>query len=237
MKRHWDSTEESRRKAEDMVRWLGERRVETTPLTPGILAVFQSARFWRDYFWMDERDPPPAYPELARAKIEFPLPGGYSLLLMLSQSLDQHVLYLVHPSRKEPWQLGWDDQAHWCPQAFRWEEMDAICRCLARRDPRFPHPGWPLLLLFRFAPLTKDDDAGAARETLRHAWKALAAFDDAEIETLLEKLAWVGTSRWEQSGERWVATGDDAYSLRGSESPDFPFALVEDLVERARRQA
>jgi hypothetical protein len=106
----------------------------------------------------------------------FSVAGEYSLFLRIGEEIN---LSLSHRSMPSPIELGWDDQARWHPHALRWEELEAICGCLAARDADMPHPGWPLLLLCRFAPPTANDDRARARDlitrALRRTWPCPAA--------------------------------------------------------------
>lgn len=114
--------------------------------------------------------------------------------------------------------------------------MDAICRCLATRDPRTPYPGLSLLLLYRFAPITADDDAEAIRGVVAEAWRALGLFTDDEIARLIGRTRWAKSLRWTRDPERgWVVAqaGDDAYSMRWPDNESFPFLPLRDLVQQA----
>lgn len=42
--------------------------------------------------------------------------------------------------------------------------LDLICKRVALRDPSLPHPGLPLLLLSRFAPITDSEKADNVRQ-------------------------------------------------------------------------
>jgi hypothetical protein len=137
--------------------------------------------------------------------------------------------------------LGWDDQAHWHPQVLRWKELEAICRCLAVRDPRLAHPGIPLLLLYRFAQADADDDQSAVRTTLAAGWRSLSLFSESEIVQAVQQtdtfvIPSEGNRQWVWDATHgWVNTGGDAYSLRQADNEQVPFALFNSLLAEAQR--
>jgi hypothetical protein len=83
-------------------------------------------------------------------------------------------------------EIGCDDGTTYRP-ALRWEELDVICRAIAQQNPKLPHPGLPLLFLYRFAPICVGDDVDAITTQLEKAWKDTGLFSDSEIQGLIEK--------------------------------------------------
>lgn len=205
------------------------------PLDRGLLDLFRTRDFWAAHYFLTE--PVRDYPEVEALPIRFRLPGRFALLLRLS-SLLHPTLYLVHPSLGEPAQLGWDDEAHWHPDVLRWEECAAVCRCVAAGDPALPHPGWPLLLLYRFTPITPDDDRRAIRSLLRTTWRATGLFGRAEVERLIDRADHATDGGYEWFYTRrcgWTLEGGEEYTLRTINNPDFPFRLWGKLRDRLRR--
>ncbi|MEI7024404.1 hypothetical protein [Paenibacillus sp. y28] len=139
------------------------------------------------------------------------------------------------PALPEALELGWDDQAHFHPYVFRWEELEIICRYLGKRPEFIVNPVVPLLLLYRFAPVTAADDEARIRQLLKAAWSSLGLFTDSEIETIIGKtVPKRGDLHWAPHAEfGWVLEGEAAYSLRWAEHDRFPFAQLQELVRGA----
>jgi hypothetical protein len=95
------------------------------------------------------------------------------VLLDVDTRLGSYELGITGPGSTEPAELGWDDLAHWHPHALRWSELDLICRAVAVRDPRLPHPGAPMALLCRFTAVFEDDDVDRAVAGVDAAYAAL----------------------------------------------------------------
>ncbi|RKF24072.1 hypothetical protein [Micromonospora globbae] len=105
--------------------------------------------------------------------VTFEVGSGHHVVLSMDASADSYSLLIATPDSPEPVELGWDDLAHWHPHALRWTELDLICRAIATRDPRLPHPGTPLALLCRFAAVFDDDDVDQAVAAVDEAYAAL----------------------------------------------------------------
>ena len=127
---------------------------------------------------------------------------------------------------------------------MRWEELDAVCRCVAAQhpvDPMLAHPGIPLLLLLSFAPITAEDDERAVRAVVDDAWRRTGIFSESEIKGILaetcgeygEEIRW----RWNEHRGTWTAEGEFPCSLRVADYDEFPFAQLEELLQQARRCA
>ena len=143
---------------------------------------------------------------------------------------------MTHSALPSPIELGWDDQAHWQPNALRWDELEAICKCLATRDAGLRHPGWPLLLLCRFAPITANNDRARARELVAQALGGTRPCPPEAIQMIVDFVDRTSDDiAWQMGADgHWVCEGEAAYSLRISGNSQFPFELLEDLVECAR---
>lgn len=237
------------------------------PLDWPIRSVISNAAFWRDYFWQSESSPAgdgylaivnheePVSAEKAAelrrynvvrtkwqyCRLDIPL-GKQRLRLKFDPQLSSVNLNLCDQSGKE-FELGWDDQAHWHPHVLRCEELDKICRSVARQDASLPHPGVPLLLFCRFAPVTDSGDSEHAISLLREAWRSLDLFDDPQICEFLKMVDYRATGvEWRQDAQLdWALHLDrdlhskvGLYTLRCKDNPDFPFkALVTALDEAA----
>ncbi|GAA1090510.1 hypothetical protein [Nocardiopsis composta] len=186
-----------------------------------------------------------------RTVAEYDLGGGYALLVRAGH---EETLELSHPGAERPVELGLIDLAHWFPHALRWSEIDLVCRAIALADPRSGHPGPPLVLLGRFAPVCTEDDAALALPLLREAFDALPGLDayqrrsypaHGDIRALGVHWQREGSTGWwyPDYSEQDPYPGDpdaedylcsDLYSGREPGSPDFPFAALDALVDRAR---
>jgi len=208
--------------------------------------VFHRKEFWTDYFWITEDDDV-YYQEVRNHPIEFRISNEYALSLSIDPHLWEDTLYLIHPGSGEPVQLAWDDQAHFHPNALRWNELEAVCRCVAKREPEMEHPAIPLLLLFRFAPITGADDKTAIRNTLVSACRSLRIFTDDEVASLLDEVFLLSEEvlgirrdwHWVRAPDLgWTLEGEDEwslYSLRRAINNSFPFGPLEAAFEQARR--
>jgi hypothetical protein len=224
---------------------MSTRKGATLP--DGLLALVRTRRFWEHYFRdFDGREPDyddSGYSALEDLTLRFEVAPGWNLILALDEHLIAFYLDLEGPSG-ETGTLGWDDEAHWHPHVLRWDELDLIARAVAARDPAAHHPGIPLLLLHRFAPVCNDDDARLAFPLLDEAWRALDLFRGRRLRRLLDR----GDRRasgfvWTRENGRWTLhqtekpDGYHLYTLRVSENDEFPFELLDGLLEAAEATA
>jgi hypothetical protein len=126
------------------------------PIPEQLRTLVHDPAFWAAYLFLDEDEV--HYPQLADCRAEFVVAGGYGVTLDLDADLLGVELGLRRPGSAKPVELGWDDQLHWHPHALRWEELDLIGRCVALNEPSLPHPGLPVALLCRFAPISVGDN-------------------------------------------------------------------------------
>ncbi|WP_328476087.1 hypothetical protein OHA21_21000 [Actinoplanes sp. NBC_00393] len=185
------------------------------PLPAALQARLHDPDFWRAYAFEPDPDADPfedaADDEPPAVTVEFPVGGGYALVLDIDVALSmvnlgvrtqapadtqkpgsasagtlEHgpasadrpapgldsvgTLEHVPASADRPapgsdsvgtLELGWDDEAHWHPDALRWSELDLIGRAAAVLDPSLPHPGPVLALAARFVILDPGDDLDA----------------------------------------------------------------------------
>lgn len=136
---------------------------------PAVLqARLDDPDFWRAYFFDastddedDEDEENEAEPGVSPLVAEFPVGGGYSLVLDIDTGLGVVRLGMRTPDSAQTLELGWDDQAHWHPDALRWTELDLIARAAAVVDPALRHPGPVLALAARFVVLDHGDNLDA----------------------------------------------------------------------------
>jgi hypothetical protein len=212
--------------------WLG-----SAGLDDDVRRVLASARFWTGYFWLTE-EPGAHYPQFEGRPVTFRVSSAHALVLDVDPRMDGHELSLLDLESGRATRLGWNDQAHPVPNVFRWEELEAVCRCFAARDPALAHPGLPLLLLCPFAPVTAEDDGAAIRASVAAAFRRVAPLEDAELGALVDRAcpAWWTGLRWRLSGERggWVLEGDPAYSVREPSNVEFDLPKFEAFLDEAR---
>ncbi|GAB7039539.1 MULTISPECIES: hypothetical protein [Catenuloplanes] len=147
------------------------------PLPADLQARLSDPVFWRAYFFdadalEDDDDPGDDDPgddgeAVLTAEdgddvmgVEFPVGGGFALVLDIDVELRMVTLEMRSPAQADTLQLGWDDDAHWHPHALRWDELDLIARAAAVHDHTVRHPGPVVALASRFVVLDHRDDLG-----------------------------------------------------------------------------
>lgn len=220
-------------------------------ISPSILSCERSPRFWTDLVFAtnaemqrDSKNFRTAYGFTSESHpIDWSLPEGFKVRLQLTAALEAE-LFLVTPEG-ESLTLGWDDQAHWHPHVLRRDELERICRAMALTSPSDPnarHPGWPIRLLDRFAPVCDADDINAAYATLFAAHREQSGLDDKTILQLVQRSDCRGNGFvWEETEEfGWVIdqTDDEAsrslYSLR--QPPVTRSAEQQEIMEEMRER-
>ncbi len=153
--------------------------------------------FWSDFLREDVYRK--AYPTLGNRPsggfffgVDLPITPTFRLCLQRWNMYPWFDLYLINSeleARRESWRECYDVSSgplrlpHW----LRWEELDLFGRCLALRDPEWPHPG-PLVLFLSFAaPVTCDQDATFAFPLLEGAWGALGLFTGRRLDRILRR--------------------------------------------------
>lgn len=140
------------------------------PVPDALRTLSHDPAFWADYFF---RAAPHPDPDPADLRATFPVAGGYALVLDLDRQFGTYALGLRTPTSGEPVPMAWDDRSRWHPHGLLWPELELIGRVVALDDPSLPHPGLPVALLCRFAPITAEDDAAAVRGLLGAALRSL----------------------------------------------------------------
>jgi hypothetical protein len=108
------------------------------PLPADLRARLCDSDFWGRYFF----EAGPGLEEYGEYTAEFPVGDGYAVIV----GINDHAIYLdLCTPDAETVTMGWDDQAHWMPDALRWAELDLIGRAAAVTDPELRHPArsWP----------------------------------------------------------------------------------------------
>lgn len=187
-------------------------------------------RFWSDYYWqtpcIDGE-----YQELAFKPLEFALSDAVSLTLHTDAQLSQVTLGLLHPSFECVQTLGWDNTTHWQPYALRWCEFENLLEFFSRSDAAI-EADLPLLLLYRFAPVLRGNDAEARLNRIEKAWRRLGVFSNAEIKHLMAFAdRREAPMEWSEDEKgNWVLKGYAAYSQRTPENLDFPHCEFNALM-------
>jgi hypothetical protein len=208
------------------------------PLPGDLRARLRHSDFWR---WYCFEAGPREETEHGEYTAEFPVGDGYGLTVGINDAairLDVRV-----PDETGTVTLGWDDQAHWMPDALRWAELDLIGRAAAVTDPELRHPGPVLALAGRFVVLDGADDLDRITPMMD------AAFGPAP-----GSVWWPSTRDWlrkadgRHDGITWAEHGGDwkvdqvrddgvdrhLHSLRRV-GGDFPFAAWRGLLAAAER--
>ncbi len=91
------------------------------------------------------------------------------------------------------------------------------------------------MLLYRFAPITREKDPEAIQERVKAAWSSLGLFTESEVMNLVKHTCHYRDSLyWKYDQEKgWYCHGDedDLYSLRILENDAFPFFQLRELLD------
>lgn len=215
------------------------------PISDDLRALFYRPEFWVGYFW-EEGAPTVGFPDGEAIHLEFGRLGDFAFELQILPRFSEIALYLIHPGRPQGQQLGWDDPAHGHPHVLRWEELDLISRITEKTDmdPDFGHPGLPLLLLCRFAPICLDDDAPAILQKLTRAWRSLDIFREVEFQGYMEFIdRRQDAFRWFEGANGWVLDADPDHpagaipplTFRHEKNAEFPSRPLEEYMKRLRK--
>jgi hypothetical protein len=203
------------------------------PVPDALRTLSHDPAFWADYFFRAIPDPDPDPAEL---RATFPIAGGYTLVLDLDRRFGTYALGLRTPTSVEPIPMAWDDRSRWHPHGLLWPELELIGRVVALDDPSLPHPGLPVALLCRFAPITTEDDAAAVRGLLGAALRSLRVpVPPAEQEPLFPYSPRVLSDA--KVDDYLTVPGEGmAGTLRYAGSEVFPFDELAETVRLARRR-
>jgi hypothetical protein len=184
------------------------------PLPDILSGRFQDPAFWRAFFF-DEEDTE-RVPEVI---VDFPVGGGCHIVLEIEGQDDRYELGIRTPTSGGVRSVGWDDLAHWHPYAFRWSELDLICRAVAAVDPALPHPGPALVLLCRFVSVHDDDDVGQITATMHSAFESLRP--DGWTGSWPNAADWLGRRDFRGLGVSWIGDGSgNLYAVQDEDGED-----------------
>lgn len=238
--------------------------------TPEFKSAFNNVLFWRRYFHRDEIQKNEiteisdeeefsvtneAYFDLEEQKeheyevksdyilfknvlVKFEFSLGYSFLL------DIHfpALYFLYPDGRIT-TIATNDEAHFTPDLFRFEELENICKQITKKYTYLEHPGIPFLLFWYYCPITKDVNKNDFYRVLTEAWKKIGINDEAffiDFYELFENLASNHTNtEWhfdEKFGflldERTANKSFSIYTYRHKSNDNFPFAWFNNLLNK-----
>lgn len=230
--------------------------------------VFQSPVFWETYLTLDPRDE--SAEELAAQRVslsadfqvhegsremetedyvvEFVFACGdrYSIVVEYAPAACSKEIYLADASSCETHLMGWYDLVRWHPYCLRTEELDALLEFWRRRDPRWPTPHVPFLLLCQFVGLADPAAADALTSRGDAAWRALGMPPPKTGEPAVAlHVPEPEDYRWELDQQLgWVFTSDEycCYSIRNRAHVDgeegrFPFKKFREMIEHVRSPA
>ncbi|MEU8659785.1 hypothetical protein [Actinoplanes philippinensis] len=142
------------------------------PLPSDLQSRLDDPAFWAAYLFQtdDDVDDFDDDDEPGSIVVEFPVGGGYAVVLDIDGCFDMVDLGLRVPGETEILEIGWDDQAHWHPDTLRWAELELIGRAAAVLDPSLAHPGPVLALAGRFVVLDARDDVAAIAPVMAAAF-------------------------------------------------------------------
>jgi hypothetical protein len=139
------------------------------PVSEALRRLSEKPEFWAHRLTGDSA----LIPDAGELRVQFPVAGGYGLVLDLDLASGEQTLGLREPATSEPVQLGWAEPGRPHPAALRWWELELCARVIALEDPTLPHPGLVVALLGPFAPVTPDDDASAVAAVREAAYRSL----------------------------------------------------------------
>ncbi|MDQ0364590.1 hypothetical protein [Catenuloplanes indicus] len=232
------------------------------PLPADMQARLSDPDFWRAYFFGDDdlADDEDGGDSGGGAEltaedgddvmaVEFPVGGGYALVLDVDVELRMITVEMRSPAHPDTLQLGWDDDAHWHPHVLRWDELDLIARAAAVHDPTLRHPGPVVALASRFVVLAPAEPPTGERTRAEPETAARAADgppsgaggDELDAITPLLDAAFgpppPGADYWPSArglvhridarhdGVRWRRTGTGDWTVEQGEGDGVDFAL------------
>ena len=184
-----------------------------------------SASFWDDYLFVDEDAP-------REEQWRYVLPLNMPAELVIENDLGMISLQFRGSKEEELVEIAFDDEAHWHPHVLRWEEVQAIGHRIARAEPSLPHPGIPLLLLSRFAPVVSETDAHVAIESISQAMERIGILSPARLQHLIRLIDFRNAAvtwrhdpatGWFPDQHAGPGVEPGLYSLRHPENATFPW--------------
>lgn len=204
------------------------------PVPDALRALSLDPAFWSEYYGGAQPDEP----DPAELRATFGVSHGFGLVLDVDRHRGTYGLGLRTPITIEPILLGWDEPSDWIPHGLTWPEVDLVGRVTALSDPSLPHPGLPVALLARFAPITAEDDPAAVRDLLATALRSIRVpAPPLEQEPLFPEAGQPRPVLTEaRVAEYLKITERDLRTLRVPDSERFPFDDLAHLVRLAERR-
>jgi len=215
--------------------------------------------FWAAFFFEPQSPKGPdddRWENVNELKVEFGLGGGYGLELDLNLGYQYYGLGVLTPAQGSPACVGWDDQAHFHPHVFRWDELDQICRAVALAEPVLRHPGAALALLCRYTFISDHDDLDEITPLVDGAFTTLRP-EGLSADSYWPQLRdWFDRSDLRRAGVIWTrseygnwtvhqdydagTSGPTLYSTRwapeSAGNDGFPFAEWREMLGRAQQK-
>lgn len=209
------------------------------PLPQDLARQARDGRFWTDAYWLTSADERENEGEaLNSCTLRFEVSDRHALVLQFDGEFQYFSLGLSVDG-DAPVEIAWDDQAHFHPHVLRWREIDAIGAAIAKTDPTLPHPGVPLLLLMRFAPIADDEDGWLARYLMDRAWDQLGLFSRRERQEFFDRVdARSSGFAWRRLDRGYVVEQHEhaalpplvLYTLRAENNDEFPLEALEAML-------
>jgi hypothetical protein len=210
----------------------GNRSTRISSIPRKLAAIAEAPAFWESYLWEDGCKG--RFPSCA---IDLAVSSDASLRVEIRRDFDGIAL------RARDVELASDSAANGCPDVLRWMELEVVCRAIALRRPELAHPGLPLRLLARFAPICIGDDLGAAGPMLIAAWGAAGASERVVRERLERHDRRADGFVWLRKRKRWsleqrLPKGREpirrAYGPRFAGNRDFPHDVLDGVIAAAQ---
>jgi hypothetical protein len=212
----------------------------------GLPSLLNQKSFWTNYLSVDDQRDATFGPYLIQLRVS----GRCGLILeglILKNEGSNDDLLLSHAQLPKPVKIGFCESSHPYPYVFRWEELETLCKGIARISGK-SDSALALLLLSPFC-WPDPEQRPQALTALHQALHSFGFLNHEECERLImehfQKVVFADEPipsikfkvdrRWREDPLRgWVMEGKHAYSWRSVNHQEFPFALFDELVRDAR---
>lgn len=197
-----------------------------------------SKAFWARYEWRLQDDF--SYPDLEDEPIRMKVTEEASLLVETGDDFS-YISLLFEEKGQEELEIAWDDEGHFHPFVLRIEEWNALSKRIAAN---YGTEVWiPGLLLQRFVGFTSRSELEAIMEQGKALRKQSGLYTEAEIDNWPQHPVQTHEGFWESVDRKWrlqepygwVFEGEDAYSLRIADNPDFPYEVWNRMIAESLR--
>ena len=210
-------------------------------MIPAPLArALEKPHFWVKLAHGGGISPPGGYEELVPTPVELASSGELALRLRFLPPRGWHVALEVADGRSLVELVSID--ADGAPHALRWVELEHMLRWAAVMA-ELPHPGWPLALLARAAPVC-DADGEVPLQMLARALATTPAMPE-DAAMISREVDHRGAGfEWTRSGDVWTVSQAPHYaqgtertliSTRTAERGAFPHATLGKLLAQIER--